>query len=175
MHRPHRKIRRPTITAAALLPLASAAAVAQVRPDSAARDSAGQRVAPVVVTGKRTPVTVGGASAVVVEVDSMRLSAAPVMEEALRALPFVLLRRNSRGESELSVRGSDSRQAAVLVDGVPITLGWDHRADPSLVPLTGARTLTVTRGLSSLLHGPNVLGGVIEVGVTQGADTGRRP
>ncbi|HEY0970352.1 MAG TPA: TonB-dependent receptor [Gemmatimonadales bacterium] len=154
--------------------MVSSAAVAQVRPDSAARDSVGQRVAPVVVTGKRTPITVGGAGAVVVELDSMRLPAAPVLDQALREIPFVLVRRNSRGEMELSVRGSDSRQAAVLVDGIPITLGWDHRTDPSLVPLTGARSITVTRGLSSLLHGPNVLGGVVEVDVTRGSDSGAR-
>ena len=68
------------------------------------------------------------------------------------------VRRNSRGEMELSVRGSDSRQAAVLMDGVPLTLGWDHRADPSLVPLGGVERITLVRGLQSLLHGPNVLG-----------------
>jgi outer membrane receptor protein involved in Fe transport len=79
----------------------------------------------------------------------------------LRQTPFVLVRQNSRGEAELSVRGSDSRQAALLLDGLPLTLGWDHRSDPSLVPSTGIQRLTVVRGLSSLLSGPNALGGVI--------------
>jgi iron complex outermembrane receptor protein len=69
---------------------------------------------------------------------------------------------------ELGMRGSDSRQVAVLVDGVPLTLGWDHRTDPSIIPLTGARSITLVRGLSSVLHGPNVLGGVIEVGLVDG-------
>jgi iron complex outermembrane receptor protein len=64
---------------------------------------------------------------------------------------------------ELSVRGSDSRQVAVLLDGVPMTLGWDHRTDPSLIPVTGTRTITIVRGLGSLLNGPNTLGGTIEV------------
>ena len=26
----------------------------------------------------------------------------------------------------------------MLLDGVPITLGWDHRTDPSVIPITGA-------------------------------------
>ena len=136
---------------------------AQARPDTTARP-----IQPVVVRGIRGPAVVGGASAVVADVDSMRLPAAPVLDQALRELPFILVRRNTRGETELSVRGSDSRQAAVMVDGVPLTLGWDHRGDPSLVPLTGAQSVTLVRGLSSLLHGPNSLGGVVEVALTGG-------
>ncbi len=123
------------------------------------------RVAPVVVTSARAPAAVGGASAVVLRIDSLRTSAAPVLEQVLREIPLVLVRQNSRGEIELSVRGSDSRQAAVLIDGVPLTLGWDHRTDPSLVPLNGVEQIVVVRGLSSLLYGPNVLGGVIDLGI----------
>jgi len=147
---------------AALVPFAAPAA-AQARPDSAART-----IDPVVVRGVRIPAIVGAAAAVVADVDSLHLPASPVLAQALREMPFILVRRNSRGENELSVRGSDSRQAAVLVDGVPLTLGWDHRADPTLVPIAGAQRITLVRGLSSLLHGPNVLGGVVEVGMSGG-------
>jgi iron complex outermembrane recepter protein len=133
-----------------------------------AADTGARRVTGIVVTGVRTPAAVGGASAVVVRPDSLRASPAPVLEQALRETPFVLVRQNSRGEIELSVRGSDSRQAAVMVDGVPLTLGWDHRTDPSVVPLSGVQHIVVVRGLSSLLYGPNVLGGVIDLAVGRG-------
>jgi outer membrane receptor protein involved in Fe transport len=93
----------------------------------------------------------------------LRSSPAPLLDQALRETPFVLVRQNSRGEMEISVRGSDSRQTAVLIDGVPITLGWDHRADPSLIPITGAERMVVVRGLGSLLNGPNAQGGSVEV------------
>ena len=141
----------------------------QVRPDSAGADSA-RRVERVVITGARTPAAVGGTGALVVRADSLRVSPAPLLEEALRETPFVLVRQNSRGEMEISVRGSDSRQAAVMLDGVPLTLGWDHRTDPSLVPLSGVQSLVFVRGLSSLLGGPNVLGGIVELGLGRSAD-----
>jgi iron complex outermembrane receptor protein len=67
------------------------------------------------------------------------------------------------------MRGSESRQVAVFVDGVPITLAWDHRADISVVPLTGIERLVLVRGVSSLLYGPNTLGGIVDVGI---ADAG---
>ena len=136
-------------------------------------DSIAQRIEPVVVTGARAPAATGGASAVIAPIDALATPPAPSLEQALREMPFVLVRQNSRGETELSVRGSESRQAAVLMDGIPLSLGWDHRTDPSLVPLTGARRLTLVRGLSSVLAGPNVLGGQIEVDVAGGpSETG---
>ena len=163
-----------SLTAAVLLvPCALTAQVPAAR-DSLA-DSAARRIAPVTVRATRAPAVVGGAGAIVAPIDSLALPPAPSLEEGLRALPFVLVRRNSRGEAELSVRGSDSRQAAVLVDGVPMTLGWDHRSDPSLLPLAGAGSITLVRGLSSLLHGPNVLGGVIEVDLAAAAPAETSP
>ncbi|HVE80026.1 MAG TPA: TonB-dependent receptor [Gemmatimonadaceae bacterium] len=148
---------------------------AQVERDSAATDSAARSIEAVVTTAPAAPATVGGASALVLRVDSLRTSPAPVLEDLLREVPFVAVRQNSRGEAELTVRGSDSRQVAVLLDGLPLTLGWDHRTDPSLVPIEGAQRVVVVRGLSSLLHGPNVLGGVVEVEVSGGAESASRP
>lgn len=147
---------------AAMISAAATAAVAQSRPDSARADSA-RALRPVTVTEPRAVTTVGGASAVVVTPGELRSSPAPLLEDALRESPFVHVRQNSRGEMELSVRGSDSRQAAILVDGVPLTIGWDHRADPALIPITGAEHLVIIRGLGSLLNGPNTLGGTIEM------------
>ncbi len=117
----------------------------------------------VAVQSARSPTSIGGASAITMTTDSLRLSVTPSLDEALRAIPFILVRQNSRGEAEISVRGSDSRQSAVLLDGVPLTLGWDHRTDPSLIPLGGINQIIFVRGLSSLLQGPNVLGGVLEL------------
>ncbi len=126
-------------------------------------DSAAQQLMGVSVSTARSVGVVGGAAAVVIKPMELRSSPAPSLDQALRESPFVLVRQNSRGEMEISVRGSDSRQAAVLIDGVPITLGWDSRTDPSLIPLTGAERMVIVRGLGSLLNGPNTLGGSIEV------------
>jgi iron complex outermembrane receptor protein len=140
-----------------------ASSYAQAASDSTRADSAAQRLGTVSVSSSRSAGVVGGAASVIIAPKELRVSPAPLLDQALREAPFVLVRQNSRGEMEISVRGSDSRQAAVLLDGVPITLGWDHRTDPSLIPLTGAERMVIVRGLGSLLNGPNTLGGSIEV------------
>ena len=161
---------RLKIRFAALLVVAASArpVLAQERPDSAGPESALPLDA-LQVQVTRAAATVGGTSALRIELDSLRLAPAPTLDAALRQVPFVLVRQNSRGETELAMRGSESRHVAVLLDGVPLTLGWDARTDPAIIPLTGAEGITLARGLSSVLHGPNVLGGVVEVGMARGA------
>lgn len=144
-----------------------AAAAAQAR-DTTRADTTVYRIEEIRAQAVRVVTTVGGARAVVVSLDSMSLPAAPTVEQVLRRLPSMHVRTNSRGEAELSVRGSESRQVAVLVDGVPLTLGWDARTDVSVVPATAPQEISLVRGLSSILHGPNVLGGVVEMSVGQG-------
>ncbi len=115
----------------------------------------------------RPSTTTGGTSAVEIATDSLSVVAAPTAEELLRRMPLIQVRANSRGEVQPDFRGADDRQIAILVDGVPITLGWDHRTDLSVIPLTAVRSVTLLRGLSSMTHGPNVLGGALEFNVAR--------
>ena len=121
----------------------------------------------ITVSVARPALTTGGSSAVVVSLDSLGSTPAPSMEQVMRAMPLVVVRRNSRGEAQPAIRGSDERQIGVFLDGVPLTIGWDHRTDMSIIPLTAARSVRLIRGLSSVLYGPNTLGGIIEVDVAR--------
>jgi iron complex outermembrane receptor protein len=111
------------------------------------------------------PGVLGSASALVIDLDSADVPAALSLADMLRAMPLVRVRANSRGEAHITLRGSESRQVAVSLDGIPLTIGWDNRADLSVVPLTGVTKITAVRGLSALLAGPNVLGGVVQLGI----------
>ena len=112
---------------------------------------------------------VGGVGVLEIAVDSISGLPAPTLEQALRKSPLVRVRRNSRGEAQPNLRGGRDRQIAILMDGIPLTLGWDHRTDLSIIPLTSAETVRISRGLSSVLHGPNVLAGAIEIDVSRGS------
>jgi iron complex outermembrane receptor protein len=138
--------------------------------DTLRTDTAVFRIEGIRVVSRRAVTLPGGASAIEIPVDSLRLPAAPTAEELLRKVPALHLRTNSRGEAEITVRGSESRQVAVLVDGVPLTLGWDARTDVSALPAGAVSEVNLFRGLSSILHGPNVLGGVVELKLAQGLE-----
>jgi iron complex outermembrane receptor protein len=158
------------VAAAALL-LAVPGAGAQ-EPDSIPGDSTATpryAIPGLTVSVARAVSTSGGTSAVELSLDSAAVAPAPTLEGILRDMPLVVVRQNSRGQAQPALRGADDRQIAVLTDGVPLTLGWDHRTDLSIVPMTAARNIRLIRGLSSVLHGPNVLGGVVEIDVARGA------
>lgn len=148
---------------------AGAAAGDGAQDDGAPADSIPAFVmSPIEVQADRPVTTVGGIAAIEVAADSLNVPPAATVEEVLRELPLLHVRTNSRGEAEISARGSESRQVAVLVDGVPITLAWDARADVSVIPATAIQEAVFVRGLSSVLYGPNVLGGVVEARVARG-------
>jgi iron complex outermembrane receptor protein len=161
--------RRPGAVFPLLCVLAAPAALAGQQ-DTLPRDTAVFRIEGISIQAQRPVTTIGGASAVEVRVDSLGLPAAPTAEEVLRELPAVHVRTNSRGQAEVSVRGSESRQVAILLDGVPLTLNWDARTDVSVLPAGAVRDINFVRGLSSILHGPNVLGGVVEMNLARGGD-----
>jgi len=112
------------------------------------------------------PTVLGSASALVLDLDSADAPPAVSLADMMRGMPLLRIRDNSRGETHLTLRGAESRQVSVTLDGVPLTIGWDNRTDLSVIPLTGATRIIAVRGLSSLLAGPNVLGGVVHVGIT---------
>jgi len=120
--------------------------------------------------GGRAGATPGGSSLIRTRFDSLAVSPAPSLETVLRAMPLMQIRTNSRGEAQPSLRGGKDRQVAVIYDGIVLTLGWDHRTDLSLIPMSAAHTITVSRGLPSVLLGPNVTSGVIEVSLARGED-----
>lgn len=164
---------RFALIAVLLFMVDTARSAAQTPADTVRRDSAAVLLDELVVRIGRPVATAGGASAVVVRIDPVRMPPVPTLDQALRNVPFVQVRTNSRGEAQLSLRGAEARQVAVLVDGVPLSLGWDGRADLAGIPVGGAGHITLVRGLSSVLHGPNVLGGVVEVDVSHGSSTER--
>ncbi|MFV1987542.1 MAG: TonB-dependent receptor plug domain-containing protein [Gemmatimonadota bacterium] len=154
--------------------VAAGETAAQV-PDSLRRDTLLYQMEDLRVRTTRPVSTTSGASAVRLSLEIPRLEPIPLLADALRAMPFVQVRENSRGEAQLTLRGTSSRQVAILVDGVPLTLGWDARTDLSVVPTDAAREIQLYRGISSVLHGPNVLGGVVEIDLSAGASGSEPP
>lgn len=127
------------------------------------QDSVAQRLEPTRITAPRGGTTAGGAAMLVINVDSARIKPSPTLADLMRTVPLVLVRTNSRGEAELSVRGSESRQVGIMLDGLPLSPGWDGRADPGLIPLTGISRVNYVRSTGTVLNGPNALGGVLNL------------
>jgi vitamin B12 transporter len=146
-----------TVTIAAMLVLAAGVALAQeVR-----------QTEPVVVTATKiqTPAEQLGASVTVIpgeEIDARRY---PTVDETLRSVPGVDIRRSgSFGKTtSISIRGANSQQVQVLVDGMRVkspTLGQVDLSDlsPDLI-----ERIEIIRGPQSTLYGADAIGGVVNI------------
>lgn len=83
---------------------------------------------------------------------------------ALELLPGVTLQNvGQRRERLVSVRGFNSRQVPLFIDGVPVYVPYDGNVDLSRFGVDYVSQITVSKGLASVLYGPNTLGGAINV------------
>jgi iron complex outermembrane receptor protein len=78
-------------------------------------------------------------------------------------IPSARVSTNSRGDSHLMIRGAPERHVQTFIDDIPLNLPWDERVDLQTIPITGAATLTGTRGLTTLMDGPGVLAGSVRI------------
>lgn len=83
--------------------------------------------------------------------------------EAVAVLPGASLSRNSRNEDMLYLRGFDPRQVPVFLDGVPLYVPYDGYVDFGRFTTFDLAQIQVASGGASLLYGPNILGGAINL------------
>ena len=88
--------------------------------------------------------------------------------DAVRALPGVSVRTNSRGETIARVRGSEERQTQLFLDGAPLAIPWDGRVDIGIIPTGLIGTVRATKGAVPIEYGANAVAGVIDL-QTRGA------
>lgn len=89
--------------------------------------------------------------------------------EALEMIPGSYVRVGGSGEAYIRIRGFRQREIALLVDGVPISSPYNGQLDLSSIPVNTIDRIEVVRGASSLMYGPNSMGGVINI-ITKRSD-----
>ncbi len=99
---------------------------------------------------------------VVTEKD-MRQSNRQNVGDALNLLSGVSISTNSRNEKTIAVRGFDSRQVPLFIDGIPVYVPYDGYVDFNRFATTDLAGIQVAKGFSSVAYGPNTLGGAINL------------
>jgi iron complex outermembrane receptor protein len=68
-----------------------------------------------------------------------------------------------RSESQVYIRGFNQNQVTLNVDGIPIYVPYDGNVDLSRLLTPNLSEIVVTKGLGSLMYGPNNMGGTINL------------
>src|SRR3989442_14501788 len=126
-----------------------------------------KKLDPVIVTATKTetPAEQLGASVSVVTEDDFKTYHYETVEDALRTVPAVEIRRSgSAGKTtSVSIRGANANQVQVLVDGVRVKSPTSGQADLSDISPALIERIEVIRGPQSTLYGADAIGGVINI------------
>jgi len=117
------------------------------------------------VTGSRSQVGEIGedqVSSVITRQDMKRFNRDNV-GDAVNLLTGVTVSTNSRNEKTVALRGFDARQAPLFIDGIPVYVPYDGYVDFNRFTTADLAAIQVAKGFSSVVYGPNTLGGAINL------------
>ena len=123
----------------------------------------------IVFTANKTPTLLSevGSQTIVINQQEIENRQYHSATEALAAQPGVILSQNSNsGPSSIFVRGANSANTLVLVDGVPLgdPIGTGRTVDFSLLgSLLDVDRIEVLKGPQSSIYGSSAMGGVIQI------------
>jgi outer membrane cobalamin receptor len=114
----------------------------------------------IVVTGEAIEET---STVTVITAEEMAERRVTTVAQALESVPGSHLRVGAKGEAYIRLRGFRQREAALLVDGIPISSPYHGQLDLNSLPVAAIDRIEIVKGASSLMYGANAMGGVINI------------
>jgi len=159
----HRDIRRGAAACAAVLPLA---AFAQITP----------QLPPTVVTPARQTQSIDDAlppTAVITREDIDRWQTVDLVSVLSRETGVQFAQGGGRGSAaSLFVRGANTSQVLVLVDGIRLNASTSGAAAVGSIALDAIDRIEIVRGNLSSLYGSSAIGGVVQIFTRRGTEPG---
>lgn len=105
-----------------------------------------------------------------ISMDDIVKQGANSVADALEFIPGIDIQAGSKGQANLKLRGFDQRDVRVLIDGVPAHESYTGSLDLDQIPIDTIAKIKVIKGASSVLYGPNTMGGVINIITKKGGE-----
>jgi outer membrane receptor for ferrienterochelin and colicins len=116
----------------------------------------------VLVTAKNEKVDLS-TTVTTVTTEDMEAQGAQSVADALFFAPGIDISHNPKGDTKFSLRGFGDDAVKVLIDGVIVHEVYMNGMSLDQFPVDSIAKIVVTKGASSVLYGPNTLGGVINI------------
>jgi len=98
-----------------------------------------------------------------ISVEDIKMQGAQTVAQALELTPGVNIRIGNKGQADITLRGFDQNNVKILIDGVPSRSSYYSYLDLGQIPIDSVAKIKIIKGASSVLYGPNTMGGVINI------------
>ncbi len=105
-----------------------------------------------------------------VSMEDIEMQGAQTVAEALEMIPGIDIQYGGKGQANLKLRGFDQKNVRVLIDGVPAHESYDGSLALDMIPVDAIAKIKIIKGASSVLYGPNTMGGVINIITKKGGE-----
>lgn len=105
-----------------------------------------------------------------ISIEDIKMQGAKSVAEALELVPGIDIQPGKKGQATLKLRGFDQSTVRVLIDGVPAHESYNGSLDLDQIPIDTIAKIKVIKGASSVLYGPNTMGGVINIITKKGGE-----
>ena len=113
----------------------------------------------IVVSGKAHPT----ASEITIEDESIKIRSPGSAAELLSNIPGTSVTVGTKNSSEIKIRGFNSRDVLIMIDGRPVNDPYYGKIDLSTIGLGNISKIKVVKGSNSVRYGPNAMGGVVNI------------
>ncbi len=148
-------------------PNAAPSATSTATADATASASPTPAETVIVVTATRTTRTLAQTTSAVTVITRQQIEAKKPLDlvDAIRLAPGVSISQSGTQGKTASIfmRGTNSNQTLVLIDGVRANSPADGRFDFGTIPVENIERIEIVRGPQSALYGSDALGGVINI------------
>ncbi|WP_273333808.1 TonB-dependent receptor [Dictyoglomus turgidum] len=117
----------------------------------------------IVVIGEKTPAVREVTKTTIVTAEELKDKNVRTVAEALIYVAGLRVSTGRKNEPNVSIHGLEQTRILVLIDGVPYYETKFGRLDLNAIPIDNIAKIEIEKGVSSILYGPNSLGGVINI------------
>ncbi|MCD4744242.1 MAG: TonB-dependent receptor plug domain-containing protein, partial [Desulfobacteraceae bacterium] len=104
-----------------------------------------------------------------ISIEDIEQTGAKNVAEALEQVAGIDISNHSKGGPTLKMRGFDQKNVKILIDGVPAHETYFGELDLGNIPVDTIAKIEIIKGASSVLYGPNTMGGVINIITKKGS------
>ena len=117
----------------------------------------------IVVIGEKAPLIKKVTKTTTITAEELEAKNVKTVAEALTYVAGIRVSIGRKNEPNVYIHGLDQSKILILIDGVPYYETKYGKLDLNAIPIDNIAKIKIEKGVSSVLYGPNALGGVINI------------